>query len=555
MRFIMSFTPDNMDQCIEIAVKAGVPSIYHPGPFETWGHFKLNKKSFPDSIHSMKWCVDRAEEKGIIVGLHTLSNFITRNDEWVSPIPHPDLVLAGKTILSKSISESEENVTIRSAECKSAYDKDEVIPTKHNENKNREAFAIRIGNEIIEYSSVIEEGDNLILQKCKRGAYGTTASAHTQGDTLGRLVSHYYKVFFPNMQLQDQMAKNLANLFNKTGLKRLSFDGFEGTLATGHGRYAGDRFVDVFFNNLKDKNILTSSSDLSHWAWHYISSESWGEPWWAKGFRESQLGHRIEVQSALEQDFMPRKMGQFSLKKNTTFKDIQWVMGLCAGLDSGLDFYVSPQFLETHPDADKILSEIKRWEDVRYNQLLTQEQKETLKDPLSIYALDESNGQLKLSFVESWMPTTGKVQGDTDRNTLRKGVFDEKTGVVSFDYKHVNMQKEPGMPTFAEWNYTCKKNQKLQFAIRLPKSREPIKGIYLKVGAKTTDIPFTLQAGDYVCTVKGELIHYNKRDEIVSSSPYNGLDVPKGKNTVLFDYEGKGRVAGPEVIVNFYSSH
>lgn len=557
-KFIMSFTAANIDSCLDVAQKAGIACVYHPDIFESWGTYPVRKKDFPNGYQSVLECAQKAKARNIILGAHALSNFITKNDALVMPAPHPGLQLAGVTTLKEDLSADAAELILSDKSVAIAYDKDDLNLTpselKANENKNRELFAIKVGDEIIEYSSVAKDG-NLVLKDCKRGSFGTKKSAHKAGEKVGRLASHYYKVFFADINLQDQVAKNLADFFNATKLEEISFDGIEGALATGHGRYSCDRFIKVFFDNMENKNIIANSSDLMHYSWHYLSNESWGEPWWAKSFRESQLDHRLKVQKELEEDLMPRKMGQFSIRENTTLKDIQWVMGLCAGYNAGVDFYVSPGIIRKNPQGNEILSEIKKWEKVRFTQALDDEQKEKLRDPFSFYLLDDSGEKPGLVFVESWMPETGKIQSDADRNSLSENIMKKGDGtIISLDYTHVNVQKEPGQPTHAEWDFYCPgEKQKLQFAIRLPKeSRDTVKGVYLQIGASKCEIPFTLKPGEYlVCQENQKLQHFSADGDLLESDDFSGLQVERGKNVVLFDYFGKGRTEGPEVIVNF----
>lgn len=557
-KFIMRFNTENIEACLDVAEKAGITHVYHPGIFESWGTYPVRKKDFPNGYQSVRECVEKAKKRNIALGVHTLSNFLTKDDPLITPKPHPNLQLAGVTTLKNDLSAGATVIELADESVRIAYDKDDLsgldAQKRLNENKNRETFAVRVGDEIIEFSSVSKEGV-LVLNGCKRGAYGTLQTSHKAGDKVGRLVSHYYKVFFADIQLQDQVAKNLANFFNETKLEQIGFDGVEGGIAAGHGRYGCNRFIKVFFDNLVNKNIIASSSDVMHYSWHYFANESWGEPWWAKSFRESQLDHRLKVQKELKEDLLPRKMGQFRITANTTLKDIQWVMGLCAGYDTGVDFYISPAGINENLEGKQILKEIKKWEEVRWAQTLSDNEKKLLRDPFTIYGLDVEGKKPQLTFVESWAPEGGKLQGHDSRNTLPKGILKKDAkSAVSLDYEHINMQKEPGQPTLAEWQYYCVGDkQKLQFAVRLPKgAKEPVKGAYLKIGANECKIPFTLQPGEYITSqAKGQLVHFNSKGKQIAVKPAKDLFIENGQNTILFDYAGKGRVAGPKVIVNF----
>jgi len=116
---------------------------------------------------------------------------------------------------------------------------------------------------------------------------------------------------------------------------------------------------------LKNPHILANSSDVIHFGWHYFANESWGEPWTSNNFREAHLSLRLNMQKSLKEDLLPRKMGQFRINAITTQKDIEWVMGLSAGYDVGVDFYIRSDFEKINKEASAILAEVKRWEDAR----------------------------------------------------------------------------------------------------------------------------------------------------------------------------------------------
>lgn len=84
---IIDFGEDTIDRAIEMTKRAGLAYLYHSSPFETWGHFPLKKSLFPRGWDGLKACVDQARQAGVRIGVHTLSNFITPNDPYVTPKP------------------------------------------------------------------------------------------------------------------------------------------------------------------------------------------------------------------------------------------------------------------------------------------------------------------------------------------------------------------------------------------------------------------------------------------------------------------------------------
>ncbi|WP_346238385.1 hypothetical protein ABDK00_008955 [Niabella insulamsoli] len=556
-KFIMSYDIHNIDACLDIAQRAGITNVYHPNIFKTWGTYLLDKEKFPEGAASVALCSEKARQRNMNLGAHTLSNFITTNDPLVTPVPSEQLQLAAPTDLSKSLSIEDDTIFLKKGFLQ-AYAKDAEIKTEkvYNVNRNRELFAVKIGKEIIEYSEANLVGDAIRLTGCKRGAFQTVATAHSKGSQVARLVSHSYKVFFADINLQDEVAQHLAAFFNEAQLKRISFDGVEGGVATGHNRYGGERFIDVFFKHLKDKNIVANSSDVMHYAWHYLSNESWGEPWWSKSFRESQLDHRLRVQAALKDDLLPRKMGQFSIRDSTTLKDIQWIMGLCAGYETGVDFYISPQIIKKNPEGEQILKAIKDWEAVRLKGSLSNKQKELLRNVYNLYSLEGTLEHPRIQLIESWEPEQGKLQNEHERNTLPEHIL-ESTGatVISLDYRHQNYAREPGQPTHSVFDfYSSGPTQPLKFAIRVsPNATHNVAGIYLRSGARELRIPFELKPGELVVFDDDQVLkHYTASKELLETArPSKAFQINNGHNEIIVDYNPIAGAAGPELIFNF----
>ncbi len=81
---IANFSERTIDAMLEYTRRLGFLTLYHSGPFKTWGHFDLLEDLFPDGRAGFKRCVDKARALGLRVGAHTLTNFITTNDPFVT---------------------------------------------------------------------------------------------------------------------------------------------------------------------------------------------------------------------------------------------------------------------------------------------------------------------------------------------------------------------------------------------------------------------------------------------------------------------------------------
>ena len=158
---IVDFGESTIDQGIEMTQRAGLKYLYHSSPFETWGHFKLKSGLFPNGWDGFKECVTKARKAGIAVGFHTLSNFITPNDPYVTPKPDRRLARTGSSELTSDVDAVQTEIPVADP----AYFRQKTAMS-----------TVVIGEELIRYGSVSLEAPWKLLQ-CQRGAWGTVASS------------------------------------------------------------------------------------------------------------------------------------------------------------------------------------------------------------------------------------------------------------------------------------------------------------------------------------------------------------------------------------------
>lgn len=379
---ISSFSEKDIDFILEKAKRAGFKNIYHEGPFETWGHFKWRSSFASDGDEGVKRIVEKANAQGIDLGVHTLSNFLTPNDSYVTPLPSKNLLKQGELALLSDLDDNQTTLEIS----KSALFE---MPLTLN--------ALQIGDELITFGKVDAVGDKMILTGCTRGAFGTLKTAHKTSERLYKLWDYPYKTLFPDLKLQDEFATRLAEIFNKTGIKQISFDGLEGCMYTGHDYYATAKFVKGFYDQVKDKsNIINDASRLDHFSWHIHTRMNWGEPW-GEEMRKGQVESRIKNQKYFKRNLFPRMLGWFLIRladrkfETTSLEDLEWALSESAGFDSGYAMSISLQTLRNHGQMDKLLEAIKNWDFLRMNQAFTEEQKIRLRDPETEWHLEKKS--------------------------------------------------------------------------------------------------------------------------------------------------------------------
>lgn len=420
---ISDYSESTIDELLGYTKRANLMTLYHMEIFDSWGHYEINRKDFPNGIEGLRNCVAKAKAMGIRLGAHTLTNFINTNDPYVTPVPDSRLVKTGSGVLTAGISESEKNILVSTPEY------------FNNENANQ-LHTIVIDNELIRYRTVTASEPYTLLD-CVRGAFGTKPASHSKNAVVGKLADHGYKIFFPNIDMQREIAKNLAKRFNETGLSQMDFDGHEGCGATGQGDYAIDLFAKDFYDNL-DHIVINGTSNSKHFYWHINTYCNWGEPWY-EGFRENMQEYRINNQALLERNFLPNMLGWYLMTETTTLSDMEWMLARAAGYNAGFALVAELNALRKNPETPQIMDALKEWEAARHLKVFSAVQRELLKNPKNEFHLetiDEKNWKLYPFHA-------------------------------SQEYIYEKTVRQPGEPTSIEWQYeNTDKEQALQFKLK-----------------------------------------------------------------------------------------
>lgn len=509
---ISDFSEDNFDMILDKAKRAGFEYVYHSGPFLDWGHFNWDPKFTKGGDEGVKKLVDKAKAQGIAVGVHTLSNFTTTNDAYVTPIPSEHLLKQGVLTLTSDLDKEQTAIKIKKSDLFS-------MPMSLN--------AMQIDKELITYGSMEDQGDTYLLKDCKRGAYGTTASAHAQKTPLYKLWDYPYKTLFPDLVLQDKFADRLAEIMNKTGLRQISFDGLEGCSYTGQDEYANSRFVTRFYNQL-NHNVLNDASRLSHNLWHIHTRMNWGEPW-GEAMRTGQVENRIKNQHFFQRNLFPRMLGWFLIRladrnfECSTLEDLEWALSESAGFDAGYAMTINSNTLRRHGQIDKLLEAIKNWDKLREAQAFSDEQKARLKDPQTEWHLEKTDEQTYNLYPLS----------------------------ISKHFRCNMAEMQPGQPGGADWSWNSPYES--VYAIRLKVDGDgTIKDPSFTTPKGVIKFPCEISDRQYLLyTFDGKAVVTDKNYNVISEvTPQGNALLPAGSSAVAFSCEQISEDA-PEVIIRY----
>jgi hypothetical protein len=480
-------------------------------PFASWGHYEINTKVFPGGAGELRAMVQKAKAMGIRLGAHTLTTFIQTNDPYVTPVPDPRLAKTGSSVLASDIDTAAQNVQV-------------VSPEYFANEKANWLHAAVIGGEIIRYRTVSAQAPWTLLD-CQRGAFGTRVQAHRKGDEIGKLLDHDYKVFFPNFELQREIARNLARTFNQTGLSQMDFDGHEGCASTGQGDYAYDLFPQDFFDNL-DHTVINGTSNSKHFYWHINSYCNWGEPW-SEGFREAMQEYRINNQSLFARNYLPNMLGWYLLTETTTLSDAEWMLARAAGFNAGFALATSIDAVRKNPEIGPILDAIREWETARHKGVFTSAQREAMRDPKTEFHLEPLPG----------------------------GGWHLFAYHESAAFRHEKKIRQPGEPVTSRWEYdNPDKAQPLQFKLRVAGGGGSLANPNIEID-RFSSVAFAveLSAGQtLLCEGTTTARVYDEKGRQIKTVRAAGQIpmVQPGRHEIQFDAEFKGSIP-PAVVVSF----
>jgi hypothetical protein len=508
---ISSYGEKDIDEMIGYTKRAGLVSLYHEGPFKSWGNFVLNPEQFPNGRDGLKNCVDKAHAAGLYLGMHTLTNFINTNDPYVSPKPDNRLSLTGSSTLTKSINAEQNTIELAS-------------PEYFNDEQGNNLHTVKIGSELIRYKSVSSTAPYILLD-CQRGAFGTVQSAHQAGEPVGKLFDHSYNVFFPNLDMQREVAKNITKLMNETGVDHLDLDGHEGALASGQGDYALELFAKDVYDQVKHDFIIGTSLSKTFY-WHIGSYYNWGEPWYG-GFKESMQQYRIDNQGLFDRNYMPHMLGWYLLAENTTLPEMEWMLARAAGYDAGFAMVARPAALRKNSQSNLLLDAIREWELARNGNAFSKTQQEALKNPKNEFHLEKR---------------------DEGKWTLHQYA-------MSPVFTREKYERQPGEPTHTTWTLQYPwKEQPLQFRLQITGETGSVKNIKIQIDKyKELLFPVELAAGEsLVCDGTETIRLYDKNGKPKGSFKLQNKppSVAPGAHIILIDSDFAGDVT-PKIEVQF----
>jgi len=539
----------NFTECLELGKEMGARILCRMHGFSrNWGHFDIDPPIYPGGINAVRADSKTAQKEGIGLTLYTLTTFIKPHPDpepYLAPVPDERLqTWKPRTELTRNIDLKDQKIVLQNRE--------DVVAAL-NAASNR---VVRIDDELIEFKDFSVNGNEIIAKECERGAFFTKKASHSAGSIVKLMYVAGFHNFYPGtLDMSNEIADRLGQILVDADLDNFVVDGFESCLETGYGFYTGNIFLQRIFDRCKahHKEILATGSTLNNFSWHFMSDMSWGEYDLERGFRGTMLDYRLHRQVQLKRNLMPNKLGQY-YPDNATAEDINWLMGLVAGWDAGVDFNLDVKQMRNNPEYKKIVGLLHLWQEAIAGNVFTEQQKMALRQTDVLYTLSKkADGKWDLTFDRFWqnekikvlppssMPVTVVNGGPESVKpcsidwswTHNPGLYDEVG--LSDDLVHstetvktIWRVKYPSY-TEPETSWYPSSDRYFQLVIRLPKDAPcAVKNVNVSANNETVEIPCTLEPGQYISIphIDGIACVYNEKHQVIKEIYLHG-DLPK----------------------------
>ena len=407
-------TEETVDSWIELCHALGFTQIDFCGCLN-YGDYQPFPKLYADGYRSVKAVTDRLHEAGILAGLHTMSFSISKQCDWVTPVP--DRRLAKERSYTLAAAVGPEDAVIPLAEST------EDLP-KHVSYYVRRSMTVRIDDELIEYALVNDTAPYAVAG-CKRGALGTVAAPHAKGAEAHHL-KQCWGCFAPDgdSTLFSDVAKRIATVINECGFDFTYLDGLDGAHIIGGEEnrwHYGTKFAFEVYRHL-DRPIMMEMATFHHHLWFVRSRmQAWDH---------TVRGHKtfIDLHCASNEGcrriFMPRHLGWSRVlawqgaQHEATFDDdveYMWCKGL--GTDSGYSLQsVTPQMYAAEPWMQEVAPIIKRYETLRRDKVFPESVKAKLREPGAEFTLERAaDGQWQFQPRQYVRHKVEGLEGPTNR--------------------------------------------------------------------------------------------------------------------------------------------
>lgn len=378
--FAQNVNPNNVDKHIQYCKQCGygMMTVYFASLFKGDNYSGCGdcnyRDTYPEGLESLRKMLQKIKSAGIIPGIHFLHTHIGLKSSYISPVADHRLHLTSHFTLAKPLGVEDTTVYVEQ--------------NPENTVLVDGCRILQFDGELIYYTGYSDQPP-YCFTGCQRGHLDTNIVAHPLGQIGGILdVSEYCATscyLDQNSSLQDEIADKLAELY-RTGFEYIYFDGAEGTNEPSAFHVSNGMYRT--YQKMFPAPIMCEGAAKSHFSWHFLTGGNAFDIFPIPVFKEMMRRHPAEEAPRMQQDFTRLNFGWWCFDADLQPDHWEYGSSLAAAWDCPATIQASIKKMSKHPRLDDLLEILRRWEDVRVNSLLTEEQKAQIhRDPMQEHIL------------------------------------------------------------------------------------------------------------------------------------------------------------------------
>jgi hypothetical protein len=368
-----TITPQDAARHIQYAKQCGLRAmdVYYLAFAGSAGHFPW-RPEYPNRMDDLKKVVTQIKDAGILPGIHIHYNKTHKQDAYVTPKPDPRLNLAESFTLAENIDELATAVPVEENPRLCTLDDERRI--------------LKIQNELVTYERYTA-APPYQFENCKRGALGTQAAPHELSTRVGLLDVDTWPVFVrftQNTSIQEEVAERLKVIYEQAGFQFVYYDGAEDVPPPYW--HTVSRAQWIVGNKLHPQPLFAEGACKSHFSWHILTRGNAFDVFKPEVVKAATRAYPAAEIVRAAKDFTGINfgwIGYWAPGKDTmgTQPDmLEYVTSRAAAWDCPIAMVSDVQAMDAHPRTPDNLEVIRRWEEVRAQKWLTQEQKRSLRN-------------------------------------------------------------------------------------------------------------------------------------------------------------------------------
>ena len=377
--------PTNVDRYIALAKSMGMTHflIYYEALFKQTASYSTCGNydecdywdTYPDKDDSLREMLSKIKAAGITPGIHLLQTHIGVHSRYVTPVCDHRIRLKQYLTLAKPIGKDDTTIYVEE--------------NPHAAPMADKCRILRFGGELISYEGYTTEYP-YCFTGCQRGFYKTNVTSHEMGQIGGVVdVSEFTATSFyldQDTSLQDEIADKLARIYD-CGFEFIYFDGSEGTSAPFNINVSKAQYRVI--KKLKNPPLFCEGAAKTHFGWHFMSGGNAFDVFPAPVFKEKIVEHPFEEAPRMAQDFTRLNFGWWRYGNTMLPDHFEYGNALALSYDCPITimFMHDLTLLEAHPRHKDNIEVFRRWEDVRVNNLLSEDEKLSLRNTAQEHTL------------------------------------------------------------------------------------------------------------------------------------------------------------------------